>query len=86
MDQTDEGAAIDETLVRMIEEKRLKFAVYTKGRLHAKAYIFNYGRCYDMFGKPVERHEKGIAIVGSSNLTLSGRQPQHGTERGGGGQ
>ena len=29
----------------MIEEKRLKVPVYTKGRLHAKAYIFDYGEC-----------------------------------------
>lgn len=42
MDQTDEGEALLKTLVRMIEEKRLKVRVYTKGRLHAKAYIFDY--------------------------------------------
>ncbi len=65
----------------MIEEKRLKVRVYTKGRLHAKAYIFDYGRCSMPHGKAVERHEKGIAIVGSSNLTLVGRDPQHRTER-----
>jgi len=64
MDQTDEGEALLCTLARLIEEKRLKVRVYTKGRLHAKAYIFNY--------KQDGRYEKGIAIVGSSNLTLSG--------------
>ena len=64
MDQTDDGESLIKTLVQMIEEKRLKVRVYTKGRLHAKAYIFNY---YDD-----GRYEKGIAIVGSSNLTLSG--------------
>jgi len=64
MDQTDENALLVKTLARMIEEQRLKVRVYTKGRLHAKAYIFDYrlGRQY----------EDGIAIVGSSNLTLSG--------------
>lgn len=31
----------------MIEEKRLHVRVYTKGTLHAKAYIFNYGIIYD---------------------------------------
>jgi len=72
MDQTDEAQAVVTTLVRMIEEKRLKVKVYTKGRLHAKAYIFDYGKVYGSDGKPVERHEEGIAIVGSSNLTLSG--------------
>lgn len=72
MDQTDEGETLVKTLVRMIEEKRLKVRVYTKGRMHAKAYIFDYGTVFDGIGNPVERHEKGIAIVGSSNLTLSG--------------
>ena len=47
MDQTDEAECVVKTLVRMIEEKRLKVRVYTKGRLHAKAYIFDYGKVYD---------------------------------------
>jgi len=72
MDQTDDGETLVKEMVRMIEDKRLKVKVYTKGRLHAKAYIFDYGTVYDGNGKPVERQEKGIAIVGSSNLTLSG--------------
>ncbi|MDO8723601.1 MAG: phospholipase D-like domain-containing protein [Syntrophales bacterium] len=72
MDQTDEGENLVKSLVRMIEEKRLKVRVYTRGRLHAKAYIFDYGTVYDRNGKPVDRHEEGIAVVGSSNLTLSG--------------
>ena len=72
MDQTDDGEMLVKTLVRMIEDKKLKVKVYTKGRLHAKAYIFDYGNVFDENGKPVDRHEKGIAVVGSSNLTLSG--------------
>ncbi len=56
----------------MIEEKRLKVRVYTKGRLHAKAYICDYGKVFDLTGKEIARHEKGIAVVGSSNLTLAG--------------
>ncbi len=72
MDQTDEGENLIKEMVRMIEDKRLKVRVYTKGRLHAKAYIFDYGAVFDGAGKPVDRHEKGIAVVGSSNLTLSG--------------
>ncbi|MFA4916087.1 MAG: helicase-related protein [Syntrophales bacterium] len=78
MDQTDEGEILVKSLVRMIEEKRLKVRVYTRGRLHAKAYIFDYGTVYDRNGKPVDRHEEGIAVVGSSNLTLSG--VNHNTE------
>jgi superfamily II DNA or RNA helicase len=64
MDQTDDAQALVRTLVRMIQEKRLQVKVFTKGRLHAKAYIFDY--------RNDGRYEKGIAVVGSSNLTLSG--------------
>lgn len=78
MDQTDDAEATVKMLVRLIEEKRLKVRVYTKGRMHAKAYIFTYGDVYDLLGNKVDRHEKGIAIVGSSNLTLSG--VSHNTE------
>jgi hypothetical protein len=72
MDQTDEGEALVKVMVRMIEEKRLKVRVYTKGRMHAKAYIFDYGEVFDLLGNKLDRHEDGIAIVGSSNLTLAG--------------
>jgi hypothetical protein len=40
MDQTDDAQELVAGLIRMIEEKRLKVRVYTKGRLYAKAYIF----------------------------------------------
>jgi SNF2 family DNA or RNA helicase len=64
MDQTDNSQNLVRILVQMITEKRMQVRVYTKGRLHAKAYVFDY--------KNDGRYEKGIAIVGSSNLTLSG--------------
>lgn len=64
MDQTDETEALVKTLVQMVEQGRLKVKVYTKGRMHAKAYIFDY--------RSDGRYEKGLAIVGSSNLTLAG--------------
>ena len=72
MDQTDESEQLVRSMVRMIEEKRLKVKVYTRGRMHAKAYIFDYGQVFDGRGRAVDRHENGIAIVGSSNLTISG--------------
>lgn len=72
MDQTDDGETLVKNLAPMIEEKRVEVKVYTKGRLHAKAYIFDYGDVYDLGGNKLERHENGIAVVGSSNLTLSG--------------
>src|SRR3989442_331690 len=43
MDQTDEGEMLVKTLVRMIDKKQLKVRIYTKGCMHAKAYIFDYG-------------------------------------------
>lgn len=72
MDQTDEAEELIAGLIRMIEENRLKVRVYTKGRLHAKAYICDYGKVFDLLGEEVGRHEQGIAVVGSSNLTLAG--------------
>ena len=72
MDQTDEGEALVKTLINLIEEKRLKVKVYTTGRLHAKAYIFDYKQLYDDKGNPVTLPSEGTAIVGSSNLTLAG--------------
>src|SRR6266542_6402917 len=72
MEQTDETQGIVKTHARMIEEKRLFVRVYTKGRLHAKAYVFDYAPMYDLLGNLQNRLENGVAIVGSSNLTLSG--------------
>lgn len=46
-------------LKRMREEGRLDVRAYTRGRLHAKAYLITEGR-----------HR--VAVVGSSNLTASG--------------
>jgi superfamily II DNA or RNA helicase len=63
MDQTDAGESLIRNLIQLIEEKRLEVKVYTKGRLHAKAYIFDYQK---------GAYENGVAVVGSSNLTLSG--------------
>jgi len=63
LDQTDADQALVRQLARMVRESRLKVRVYTRGRLHAKAYIFDY---------PAGRFERGIAIVGSSNLSLAG--------------
>lgn len=72
MDQTGQAEALVGALVRLIEDKRLQVRVYTRGRLHAKAYIFDYGPVYDASGRPLARPERGSAVVGSSNLSLSG--------------
>jgi superfamily II DNA or RNA helicase len=49
-------------LWQLIKEKRIEIRVFTKGFLHSKAYIF----------EPKEQFIKGIAIVGSSNLSING--------------
>jgi len=66
MDQTDVAQQLVSSLIRMVEDGRLKVRVYTRGRLHAKAYIFDWSH-----PNPTDH---GVAIVGSSNLTLSGVQ------------
>ena len=63
LDQTDEDEELVKTIYRLVEEKRLKVRIYTKGKLHSKAYIFDY---------KAGHYEKGIGIIGSSNFTLSG--------------
>ncbi len=65
LDSSDEDQALVAQLCRLIRENRLKVKVYIRGRLHAKAYIFDY---------PADRFERGVAIVGSSNLSLAGLQ------------
>ncbi|MDP8203069.1 MAG: helicase-related protein [Candidatus Tenebribacter mawsonii] len=72
MDQTDDNEELIKLLIKLIEDKKLHVKVYTKGRLHSKAYIFNYGSIYDANGTELDRHEKGTAIIGSSNLSLAG--------------
>lgn len=72
LDQTDQAEQLVSILARLIEENRLQVRVYTKGRLHAKAYVFDYGPVYDSLGNELPREEKGIAIIGSSNFTLAG--------------
>lgn len=64
LDQTDENERLIQTIHQMVLDKRIKVKVYIKSRLHAKAYIFDF-----IHPQP---NSKGIAIVGSSNLSLAG--------------
>ncbi|MDD8018260.1 MAG: helicase-related protein [Bacteroidota bacterium] len=50
-------------LWELIRDKRIDIKVFTKGTLHSKAYIFDL---------PERNYLEGIAIVGSSNLSISG--------------
>lgn len=63
MAQADTTENLIDLLIRLLQEERLEVKVFTRGRLHAKAYIFDY-----LPG----RFEQGIGVVGSSNLTLAG--------------
>lgn len=63
MEQNHKNEAGLMTLWELIREKRIDIRVYTKGTLHSKAYIFDL---------PETNYLEGIAIVGSSNLSISG--------------
>lgn len=72
MGQSDEAERVVSTLAQLIGEGRLHVRVYTRGRLHAKAYICTYGQSYSAAGQPLPNPTPGIAVVGSSNLSLAG--------------
>ncbi|NMX21539.1 helicase [ANME-1 cluster archaeon GoMg4] len=63
IDQTDDNEQMIRVLRELIEKNKIKIRIYTLGRLHSKAYIFDY---------PEDRRDKGNAIIGSSNLSLAG--------------
>jgi len=64
MEQNEENETGLKALSELIQENRIEVRVYTKGVLHSKAYIFEDPE--NNFAK------EGIAIVGSSNLSISG--------------
>jgi superfamily II DNA or RNA helicase len=65
MDQTDDTQALVLSLADLIAQGIVQVRVYTRGRLHAKAYVFD-------FDPARIRAQTGAAIVGSSNLSLGG--------------
>ncbi len=81
MDQTDEAQELIAGLIQMIQEKRLKVRVYTKGRLHAKAYICDYGKVFDPVrqgGRPARKRHRGCGVL---QPDLGRVDPQHRVER-----
>ncbi len=65
MDQTDDAQALVLSLAGLIAQGKIQVRVYTRGRLHAKAYIFDFD--------PARIHaQTGAAVVGSSNVSLGG--------------
>jgi len=65
MDQTDAAQTLVLSLADLVAQGQVQVKVYTRGRLHAKAYLFDFD--------PARIHAQvGAAIVGSSNLSLGG--------------
>ena len=80
MDQTDEAEQLVGALAGLIEEGRLKVRVHTRGRLHAKAYIFDYGPVYDAQAPSPPRgggHRRG----GLEQFYAVGRHIEHRAQR-----
>ena len=63
IDQTDGNEQMIRVLRELLEQHKIKIRIYALGRLHSKAYIFDY---------PENHHDKGNVIIGSSNLSLGG--------------
>ncbi|MGB7533717.1 MAG: helicase-related protein [Halobacteriota archaeon] len=73
LEQTEENENMLCSLRDLIASDKVRVKLYTKQRLHAKVYLFRFkSELAEEIGSP------GIAIVGSSNLTLSGFR--HSTE------
>ncbi len=60
---TDSSENLFELIQQWLDSGKLEVRVYTKEKFHAKAYLFSYKEGF---------YGKGIGIVGSSNLTVSG--------------
>jgi hypothetical protein len=60
--RTDEISSALLDLAYLISERKLQVRVYTAGRMHAKATL--------VFYKGDDEKNRGVAVVGSSNLTL----------------
>lgn len=63
MEQNDDNENGLAALWQLIRDRRVDVRVFTRGTLHSKAYLFDY---------PETNYLEGIAIVGSSNLSISG--------------
>ena len=63
--RTPENRALLLSLAKAVAQGRLKVRVYTQGRIHSKLTVLEYPE-----GHP---SAPGLAVVGSSNLTLGGQ-------------
>jgi superfamily II DNA or RNA helicase len=69
MEQTADDQNVVTQLIEMMKNKKVEVRIYSKEKLHAKAYLFDLTKqSQQMMGT------KGIGIVGSSNLSMAGIQ------------
>jgi len=73
LDQSEENEDMLLRLRNLITKEKVKIKLYTRHRLHSKAYLFKYKKEI-----AEQQGAEGIGVVGSSNLTLAGFQ--HSTE------
>ena len=73
LEQSEENENMLLSLKDLIATGKVQVKLYTKQRLHSKAYLFKYKK-----EAAEQTRSEGIAIVGNSNLTLSGFK--HSTE------
>jgi len=73
LEQSEENENMLLSLKDLIVSGKVKVKLYTKQRLHSKAYLFKYKK-----EAAEQTRSEGMAIVGSSNLTISGFK--HSTE------
>jgi len=67
MEQTSKDQNVVTALIEMMKNKKIEVRIYSKEKLHAKAYLFeNDKKTYQA------TRLKGTGIVGSSNLSIAG--------------
>jgi len=67
LEQSEENEKMLLSLKDLITSGKVKVRLYTKQRLHSKAYLFKHNK-----DTAEQERSEGKAIVGSSNLTISG--------------
>ncbi len=69
MEQTSDDHNVVTQLIEMMKSKKIEVRIYSKEKLHAKAYLFDLEKRFQQ-----ATGQKGVGIVGSSNLSLAGIQ------------
>ncbi len=69
MEQTSDDHNVVTQLIEMMKNKKIEVRIYSKEKLHAKAYLFEHTKEFRDASDI-----KGTGIVGSSNLSLAGIQ------------